>query len=138
MAKPADQSLFEVLAAFAGLTSVLGEGANFRCFPVEATQGAVLPLLVYQQIATNPATTLDEGSEGAARLDGCLFQLTALAATQLAAANILYQARLAIEASATLRGILTDERALPRAEEAQCHARAADFRIWNNPDAEAA
>lgn len=131
----ADQSLFEALAANTALTSLLGgPGAALRIYPAEAPEGAVLPLLIYQLIAATPATSHAEG-QGDTRLDSALFQLTALAATPLAAAAVLYQARLALEASTTLQAVLTGERSLPRAEEANAHGRSADFLIWNDPDA---
>lgn len=133
--KTADQSLYEVLAAYTGLTSLLGgPGDALRIYPVEAPPGAVLPVLVHQIISTNPATSHAEG-QGDTRLDGAHFQLTALAATPLAAAAVLYQARLALEASTTLKAVLNDERSVPRAEEANCHGRSADYLVWNYPDA---
>lgn len=132
--KTSDQALYEVLNAHGGLGSLLGVGAAMRCYPVEAPPGALLPLLVYQLITTDPATTHGEGGADP-RLDAAHFQLTALALTSLEAASVLYQARLALEASATLKAVLTDERSVPRTEEAQAHGRSADFLVWNNPDA---
>ncbi len=129
-----DQALYTVLNAHSGLGALIGAGDAMRCYPVEAPPGATLPLLVYQVIATDPAATHAEGAADS-RLDGVLAQLTALAATPLAAAAVIYQARLAIEASATLKAVMTDERSLPRAEDANCHGRSADFHIFNYPDA---
>lgn len=129
MATSSQQALFAVLDAHAG---VLGK-VSHRIYQVEAPPNAQMPMLVIQLIATQQQTSHGEGTD--ARLDGAHFQITALGRTPIEAADALYQARLAIEASATLRGIQTDERSLDRSEEANCHARAADFLIWNNPDA---
>lgn len=134
MATTADQSLYEALNAHAGLGALIGTGTAMRCYPVEAPPATVLPLLVYQAISTSPATTHGEGADDP-RLDGVLYQLTALADTPLQAAAVLYQVRLALEASTTLKGVMTDERSLPRSEEAQSHGRSADFQVWNYPDA---
>lgn len=133
MATTAEQALYTVLNAHAGLAALIGAGAAMRCHPVEAPQDTELPLLVYQVLATSPASTHGEGTES--RLDGVLAQLTALADTPLQAAAVIYQARLAIEASATLKGVMTDEGSLPRAEEADCYGKRADFQLWNYPDA---
>ena len=133
MSTTVDAALYAVLNAHAGLAGLIGTGTAMRCYPVEAPPGATLPLLVWQEIATDPATTHGEGTEP--RLDGHLVQLTALAATGIAAGGIIYQARLAIEASTTLKAVMTDERSLPRAEEAAAHGRSADFHLWNRPDA---
>jgi hypothetical protein len=129
-----DSALYTVLSAYSGLTSLLGAGDAMRCYPVEAPANARLPLLCYQVIATNPATTHQEG-QGDTRLDGTLVQLTALASSQIGAAAVLYQARLALEASTTLKAVLTDERMLPRSDDANCHGRSADIQMWNYPDA---
>ena len=138
MSTTADQALYTVLAAHAGLQELLGGATDPRIYPIEAPPGAVLPLLIYQVISTDPQTTHAQGTGEDARLDEHRYQLTALAATQLQAAALLYQARLAIEASTTLKGVMVDERALPRAEEAKSHGRSADYLCWNNPDAAAA
>lgn len=129
-----DQALFTVLNAHSGLAALIGTSTDMRCYPVEAPPGALLPLLVYQMIATDPATTHGEGDTDP-RLDGHLVQLTALAATPLQAAAILYQVRLALESPGGLKAVLTDERTLPRAEEAKAHGRSADYHLWNRPDA---
>lgn len=134
MPTTADEALFAVLAEHAGLAALLGTEENFRCYPVEAPPGVAAPFLVYQAIGTQPATTHGEGSTDS-RLDGVLYQLTAIAATALAAAGIIYQARLAIEESATLKAVMTDERGVPRSEEADVHGKSADFHIWHYPDA---
>jgi hypothetical protein len=130
-----DQALYQALAAFAALTELLGGGPEPRIYPVEAPEEAPLALLVYQKISSTPATTHGEGVTGEEHFDGDVYQLTALADTQQACAAILYQARLALEASTTLKGVQTDERALDRAEEADCHGRASEVRIWHRPDA---
>lgn len=130
-----DQALYQALAAFAALTELLGGATDPRIYPIEAPPGAVLPLLIYQVISTDPQTTHAQGTGEDARLDEHRYQLTALAATQLQAAALLYQARLAIEASTTLKGVMVDERALARAEEADAHGRSADFHLWHDPAA---
>ena len=130
-----DQALYQALAAFAALTELLGGGPEPRIYPVEAPEEAPLALLVYQKISSTPATTHGEGVTGEEHFDGDVYQLTALAATQLQAAALLYQARLAIEASTTLKGVMVDERALARAEEADAHGRSADFHLWHDPAA---
>lgn len=129
MPKTADQAILEVLAAHSGLAALVGTEIQ----PVEATQGTPIPMLTFQVISSVPANTHGEGSTDS-RLDEVRVQLTALALTQLAAANIIYQARLALEAS-SLKAVMVSERALGRADLANCHGRAADFHLWNNPDA---
>ncbi len=129
MPTPSDQALFAVLSVHPGLLALVAD----RIYPVEAPEGAVLPMLVYQQIVSDPATTHGEGAE--ARLDELTYQLTALAALPLVAAGIIYQARLALESAPNLGAVLINEQSLVRDEDANCHARAADFIIFNDPDA---
>lgn len=128
MATTADQAVYAVLSVHAGLTALVFD----RIYPVEAPQGADQPMLVYQSVSNVSEATHDEGP--AARLDGCRYQLTALAQSPLAAQQIIYQARLALENS-NLGSIMLDERDLPRAEQANCFGRCADFQVWNDPDA---
>ncbi len=133
MPTTADQALYTVLAAHQGLRDLgLGEGDTFRCYPVEAPPEGAVPLLFYQAITTSPNPSHGAGEQ---RKDEHYYQVTALAATALAAAAMLHQVRLAIEGSEALRADLIDERALPRAEEANVHGRSADFHFWNDPDA---
>lgn len=131
----AEAALYAVLKVHAGLGALLGgTGDAMRCFPVEAPTEAALPLVVFQLIARENQTSHGEG-DGESRMDGDHFQLSAMAETQLAAASVLYQARLAIEGAG--RGwVQIDERAVARSEQANCHGRQADFLIWNDPDAE--
>ncbi len=129
MATPSQQAINTVLAADAQLTALIAS----RLYQVEAPQGALMPLLVMHVLTTQPATSHGEGAD--ARLDEVTVTLTALALTPLAAANIIYRVRQVLEASATLKGELMDERQLDRSDDANCHGRAADFRVWNNPDA---
>lgn len=131
MSTTVDQALFTVLSAHAGLGALIGTSTDMRCYPVEAPPAAALPLLVYQVISSNPNPSHDPTEQ---RKDEIVIQLTALASTQLEAAQILHQVRLALEGS-TMKGDLSDERALPRAEEANVHGRSADFHVWHNPDA---
>lgn len=134
MPTTSDQALYTVLAAATGLTALLGTAtAGGPCImPVEAAEGSVLPALMYQIIATNPVTTHGEGVTDA-RLDAVTISLSAYDSTQLKCAAILYQARKAIEGS-TLKGVVTNELTLPRADDAVCHGRVMDLLIWNYPD----
>ncbi len=136
MSTTSDEALYTVLAAAAGLTALLGTSRfGSPCiFPVEASPAEKKPMLVWQVIATNPATTHGEGGSDS-RLDMVHVQLTALDATPIKCARIIYEARLAIEGSATLKGIMTGEQTLPREDDADCHGRTADFLIQNYPDA---
>lgn len=138
MSKTIDESLYEVLNADPALAALIGTGTAMRLYPVEAPPGAVLPLLIYQVISTDPQTTHAQGTGDDARLDQHRVELMAQADTQLACAQILKAGTDALEASTTLKGIHIDERALPRAEEAKSHGRSADYLCWNNPDAAAA
>lgn len=135
MPTTADAALYAVLAAHAGLQELLGGATDPRIYPIEAPAGAALPLLVYQLISLDPSLTHGTGDDGDEPLDGDSYQLTALAATQQACAAILYQARLAVEGSTTLKGVQTDERALDRADEADSHGRASTVRLWHRPAA---
>lgn len=135
MATTTDAALYPVLAAATALTSLLtaGQDGGPGIYAIEAPAAAAMPFLLYQVIATSPATTHGEGGTDS-RLDGVTVQLTAIADTQLKAAAILLQARLALEAS-TLKAVMTGEQSLERDEEANAHGRTADFQIWNYPDA---
>ena len=136
MPTTADAALYTVLNAHAGLAALLGSGPIMRAYPVEAPAGAALPLLIFNVLAVDDgASTHGQGTGTDARLDGVHYELIALAETPLGAAGVLYQARLALEASTTLRGLQTGARGLPRSEDAGCHGRSADFLVWNDPDA---
>ena len=131
MPTTSDQALYTVLSAHSGLAALISD----RIFSVEAPQGTPLPMLVFQPTGGQSAATHGEGSSDS-RLDGVNYQVTAIALTPEITAEILYQARLAIEASTSLRGIqISPERALPRSDMANAHGRMADFLVWNRPDA---
>lgn len=127
----AEQNIFTVLAATAAVTDLVGT----RIYPVEAPPNPQVPYLVYQRIATEPVVTHEQtDATRAGHLDGVHVQFTAIASTLLAAINIIYQARLAVERSAGLQAVWTDERTLPREERSQTFAHSGDFLIWKNPD----
>ena len=135
MPTTSDQALYTVLSAASALTALLSvaDAGGPAIYPVEAPQGALQNILVWQIISTQSQTTHAEGGDDS-RLDGVYVQLTALAPTQLQASAIMYQARVAIESSVTLKGIMTSEQSLARDENALCHGRTADFMFWNYPD----
>jgi hypothetical protein len=126
-----EQNVYTVLAATAGVTALVGN----RIYPVQAPTNAQLPYLVYQRIATEPVVTHEQtDAQRAFHLDGCHFQFTAIATTVLAAATIIYQARLAVEHSAGLQAVWLNEYNIPRIEESQAFGHAADFLVWKDPD----
>lgn len=127
----AEQNVYTVLAATAGVAALVGS----RIYPVEGPANATLPFLVFQRISTEHVATHEQADASiASHLDGVHLQLTAIAATQLAAIEIIYQARLALERSMGLQAIMEDERSLPREEDAQAYGHSIDFLIWKNPD----
>lgn len=125
-----EQNIYTVLVATSGLTNLVG----MRIYPDEGPSNATLPFLVYQRISTEPSVTHDQmDASVASSLDGCRFQITAIAETASAALAVIYQARLALERSAGLSAIWMDERSISRDEEALSHGRAADFLVWKIP-----
>lgn len=123
----AEANVYAVLAATAGVTDLVGD----RIFPIEAPGGTALPYLVFQRISTEPAITHDQNdATKATHLDGCHFQVTAIGATLLSAVGVIYQVRRALEYSSGLQAVWTDERSLPRNDEAQAFGHSADFLVW--------
>ena len=126
-----EHSIYAVLVATADVTALCGT----RLYPDEAPTNPTLPYVVFQRISTQADVTHEQmDASVATHLDGCLFQITAIGATQLACLSLLYQIRLALEHSAGLSAIWRDERTISREEGAQANGRAADFLVWFNPD----
>lgn len=124
-----EQAVYSMLAGASGVTALCGT----RIYPDEAPSMPALPYVVYQRIGTTPNPSHDQASVTAAQLDGCLFQVTAIAATTLAAASLMYQVRLAVERSASPRCLWSDERSVARDEGAQAYGRQGDFLVWHSP-----
>lgn len=126
----AESQLYTLLTGTAAVTALV----STRIYPDEAPPGVTMPFVVYQRISTDADASHDLASISAARLDGCRFQVTVIAATQAACIAVLHQIRLAIERATSVRGLLVDERSVPRDEAAQAHGRQADFLIWADPE----
>jgi hypothetical protein len=127
----AEAQLYSALAGASGVTALVGA----RIYPVEAPPGPTQPYAVYQRIATESVVT--HGQPGAStpdHLDGCHFQVTAVASTMLEAISIIYQVRIALEKSAALSAAFTDERSLPRDDSSNTYAHSADFIAWLRPE----
>lgn len=127
----AEQNVYTILSSTAAVTALVGN----RIYPVEAPSSAALPYLVYQRISTEPTTTHEQNNAAeATHLDGVHIQMTAIASTLLSAISIIFQARLAVERSAGMMAVWTDERSIPRDEAAQAFGHSGDFLFWKNPD----
>lgn len=131
MVTSSNSALFACLSAWTGLTDLVED----RIRAGEAKQGEKRDMLVFQVVGGRTTTTHGEGNGTDGRLDQPFYQLTAIAATQKRCDAILWQARLALEASTTLAAVmLSPPQGLERDDDSDCHGLMQDWQISHRPD----
>lgn len=58
-----EEALFDYLSTNAGLSAILGAGANARVYPKRLPQNPTLPALVFQVVSSVPAYTHDQAGD---------------------------------------------------------------------------
>ena len=129
-----ENAIYSRLTGYAGLTALIGSGANCRLYPVVAQRPHEMPYVIYTRVAEDRFATHDSDPT----LQQTSFSFECVATTDGAAAAVALQVYDAlvgfqgIAAGVMIQGILMDAKRYSYDEAAGAYLVDLDMKVWSN------